>query len=69
MLTEVQSALRSTHYGVAVKTTKERVAELVGSGLSVRETAAVLNVTTQAVYKHMKALGIDPPTSRTGDAA
>lgn len=52
-----------------MKTTKERVAELVGSGLSVRETAAVLNVTTQAVYKHMKALGIDPPTSRTGDAA
>ena len=52
-----------------MKTTRERVAELVGSGLSVRETAMVLNVTTQAVYKHLKSLQIDPPTTGSGDAA
>jgi predicted ArsR family transcriptional regulator len=33
--------------------TRERVAWLLASGLTVREVAAVLGVTTQAVYKHI----------------
>jgi hypothetical protein len=46
-------------------TTKDRVRELVeDKGLSVRETAAVLGVTTQRVYAILKRLGIDPPTKR-----
>lgn len=42
--------------------TKERVAQLTEQGLKVREIATVLNVSTQAVYKHLKTLEIDPPT-------
>jgi len=45
--------------------TREKVAELVGErGLDVRSTALILGVTTQTVYWHLKALGIDPPARR-----
>jgi transposase len=43
-------------------TTRDRVQQLTAQGLKVREIAAILNVSTQAVYKHLKALEIDPPT-------
>ena len=46
-------------------TIRDRVPELLNKGLSVREVAAVLNVTTQAVYLHMKSLGIPPPSRRS----
>lgn len=45
--------------------TREKVAELVGErGLDVRSAALILGVTTQTVYSHLKALGIEPPTRR-----
>ena len=45
--------------------TREKVAELVGErGLDVRSTALILGVTTQTVYRHLKALGIEPPARR-----
>jgi DNA-binding CsgD family transcriptional regulator len=45
-----------------VADTREQVAALIGEGRSVREIALTLGVTTQAVYKHLKALEIAPPT-------
>ena len=45
--------------------TREKVAELVGEkGLSVRSASLILGVTTQTVYWHLKALGIEPPARR-----
>lgn len=37
-------------------TTRDRVRQLTGQGLTVREVASILNVTTQAIYKHLKAI-------------
>jgi predicted ArsR family transcriptional regulator len=54
------------------ESTKDRVRELIGAGLSVREIARALDVSTQAVYLHLKALDIPPPTQRRnggGEAA
>lgn len=42
--------------------TRERVRDLIERGLSVREIAQLLSISTQAVYKHLKAMGITPPT-------
>lgn len=39
--------------------TRERVKKLHGNGLSVREIAKVLNVSTQRVYQHLRALAVD----------
>ena len=36
--------------------TRERVRQLTEQGLSVREVASILNVSTQAVYKHLKRI-------------
>ena len=48
--------------------TREKVAELVGErGLSVRSASLILGVTTQTVYWHLKALGIEPPARRRGN--
>lgn len=45
--------------------TREKVAELVGErGLDVRSASLILGVTTQTVYWHLKALGIQPPARR-----
>lgn len=41
--------------------TRDRVADLIKKGLTVREVADILRVSTQNVYKHLKALGIEPP--------
>ena len=45
-------------------TTREQIAELVAKGLTVRQIADLLRVSTQNVYKHLKALRLDPPTNR-----
>lgn len=43
--------------------TAAKVAELVGrQRLDVRTTALKLGVTTQVVYRHLKRLGITPPS-------
>lgn len=47
-----------------MSTTRERVRELLDAGLSVRDVARVLNISTQAAYQHMKSLGITPPSLR-----
>lgn len=52
----------------AKASTKERVAQLVEQGLTVREIATILNVSTQAVYKHLKAMDIAPPSARAEQA-
>lgn len=44
--------------------TRDRVANLYVAGLSVREISRVLDVTTQAVYKHLRILDLPPPTQR-----
>ncbi len=46
-------------------TTRERVRDLTDAGLSVRDIARVLNVSTQAVYKHLRSLGVRPPSLRS----
>lgn len=43
------------------KPTRERIAELLAKGLTVRETADLLGITTQNVYKHIHKHGIDHP--------
>lgn len=48
-------------------TTRERVSDLSKQGLSVREIASVLQVSTQAIYKHLDKLGIEPPSRRGED--
>lgn len=47
-----------------MQSTKERVSKLVDQGLTVREIASILNVSTQAIYKHLKALDKPPPSVR-----
>ena len=42
--------------------TREEVERRIGEGQSVREIAVALNLSTQSIYKHLKALGIAPPT-------
>lgn len=41
--------------------TRQRVAELIEDH-SVLEVAHILEISPQAVYKHLKSLGIKPPT-------
>jgi DNA-binding CsgD family transcriptional regulator len=47
--------------------TKVSIATLIESGLSVRQVANLMNISTQAVYKHLRRLGITPPTKRKHD--
>lgn len=46
------------------KPTKDRVRELLGKGLTVLEVARHLNISPQAVYKHLHRLGEQLPTER-----
>ncbi len=50
-----------------MQSTRDRVAVSIEQGLSVRQIADAEGITTQAVYKHLKALDILPPTvAKTG---
>lgn len=40
--------------------TREKVVDLLDQGFTVREIANALGISTQAVYKHIKAEGIKP---------
>jgi len=40
---------------------RERVRVMCGADFTPREIAKALDISTQAVYQHMKALGIPPP--------
>jgi len=51
----------TTHSGPR-STTKQRVADYIDKGLSVRQIADLEGISTQAVYKHLKQLDILPPT-------
>ena len=44
-------------------TTKQRVHDYIDKGWTVREIAYREGISTQAVYKHLKALEIQPPTT------
>ena len=46
--------------------TRERVRDLIDRGLSVREVAQLLGISTQAVYKHLKRIEAE---QANGDAA
>ena len=52
------------HYSLhaSEKTTRDRVADYIDKGLSVRQIADLEGISTQAVYKHLKALEISPPS-------
>lgn len=68
MLPDVRSALRTWAHGRArLSTTKGRVAELIEQDRTVREIAHELGISTQAVYKHLRALNIAPPSRRRRD--
>lgn len=45
-------------------TTKDKVRELIGKGLTVLEVARHLNISPQAVYKHIHRYDIPLPTDR-----
>ena len=40
--------------------TRQRVRELTEAGLTPRQIAHALNVSTQAVYQHLETLGMKP---------
>lgn len=48
----------------STKATHEKVAELIGKGLTVLEVARHLNISPQAVYKHMHRHDIELPSER-----
>ena len=48
--------------------TRDMVAVGIADGLSVRQIADLLGITTQAVYKHLKVLDILPPTVEKTDS-
>jgi len=48
-------------------TTQDRVKEMRLAGLSPRQISLALGITTQAVYKHLKALGLTK-TAKEGAA-
>lgn len=52
-----------------MKTTRQKIEELVAKGLTVRQIADLLRVSTQNVYKHLKALEVDPPTTVQKEAS
>ena len=45
-----------------LSTTQQRVKAFIEKGLSVRDIANLEGISTQAIYKHLKALGIPPPS-------
>lgn len=49
-------------------TTRAQVASMTAAGLSPRQIAGALGISTQAVYKHLKALGLSPAGQPKGVA-
>lgn len=43
-------------------TTRQRVQDYILKGLTVRQIADIEGISTQAVYKQLKALGLSPNT-------
>jgi len=43
----------------AKPTTRERVRQLTAQGLTVREIATLLNLSVQAIYKHLRKIEAD----------
>jgi len=58
------SSRHTSRHGRTDMSTRDTVTKLIARGWSVRRIAAELNLSTQAVYKHLKAAGIDPPSRR-----
>ena len=54
-----------TTTGEPMTSTRERVRQLTAQGLTVREIASILSLSTQAIYKHRKAID----AGDTADAA
>ena len=48
---------------------RDRVRDLIGAGLNVREVARACGLSTQAVYKHLKAIEADRDGRRDGEPA
>ena len=48
-----------TTTGEPMTSTRERVRQLTAQGLTVREIASILSLSTQAIYKHRKAIEAD----------
>lgn len=48
--------------------TRERVQDLLAKGLTVREVARILDLSTQRIYQIIEVLGIELP-SKAGKAA
>lgn len=44
--------------------TKEKVRNLIDQGLTVREIARLLDISTQAVYQHLETLQLPAPSKR-----
>lgn len=53
-----------TNRKVTFTPAQARIKTLLDSGLNVRQIAAALDVSTQAVYKTMKAAGLAVPSKR-----
>ena len=58
-----QRRRRLGYQPMTAPTTKQRVHDYIAEGLTVREIANLEAISTQAVYKHLKALEITPPTT------
>lgn len=50
--------------GLDVSATRRQVSELYDKGLSVRDIAGVIGISTQRVYQHLKALELPPPGAK-----
>lgn len=45
------------------ETTRAKVEDLIAKGLTVRQIAELLRISTQAVYKHLKLLNVERKAS------
>ena len=54
-----------TDHPITLTPAQQRVARLLDSGLTVRQIAKALDISTQAVYKTMKSAGIAPAAKAT----
>ena len=52
----------------AKPTTRERVRQLTAQGLTVREIASILSLSTQAIYKHLRKIEAEADADGQGAA-